>query len=108
MRKERVLLEDRVHVATMGRNVGDVFAAEKDGALVGDFEARHDPQERRLAATGRSEEGDELSLRDVERHAVDGDRVAEPLDDVLQRNDGRVHGSLRRGKTNVTRRPDGG
>src|SRR5690606_3185682 len=49
---------------------------------VGPLQPRDDPQERRLPAAARAEEGGELAGRDADRHVVEGDEVAEALADV--------------------------
>ena len=47
----------------------------RDLAEVGPLEPRDDPQQRRLAAPRRAEEGDEIPRRDVEVDPVDGDQA---------------------------------
>jgi hypothetical protein len=67
VREQRVVLEDRVDVARVGRAPGDVGAGELDAAAVGQLEARDQAQRRRLARPGRPEQREELAARDVER-----------------------------------------
>ena len=82
VRKERVVLEHRVHVALVRRHALHVGARDADVALVGLLEAREHPQRRGLAAAARPEEREELAGLHVEVERVDRDRGAEPLGDV--------------------------
>ena len=84
VREQRVVLEDRVDVARVGRERADVGAAQLDRALVGDREARDQPQRRRLAGAGRAEQREELALGDVEIDAVHGREVAVALGQPAQ------------------------
>jgi hypothetical protein len=81
VREERVVLEDRVHVAGVRRAAGDVLAAQLDAPRVGTLEAGDDPQRRRLPEPGRAEHREELAARDLEVDRVDGDDVAVGLAD---------------------------
>ena len=76
MREERVVLEDGVDVALVGRPVRDVVAAELDSPLVQALEAGDEPQRRRLAGSGRAEQRKELAGRDLEIDPVDRHDVA--------------------------------
>ena len=84
VREQRVVLEDRVDVARVGRQAGDVGAAQLDRAGVGDREAGDQPQRRRLARAGGAEQREELALGDVEVDAVDGGEVAVALGQAAQ------------------------
>ena len=75
MGKERVVLKYHAHVATVRRPRRDVFAVEPHCAGVGRKQARHDAQQRGLAATGRSEQRDELAALDAEVDAVEHARA---------------------------------
>ena len=77
VREQGVVLEHHAHVALVGRDPADVVAVDLDGARGLDGEPRDHPQGRRLARAGRPEQRDELTLPDVEVHAVDGSHVAE-------------------------------
>ena len=50
-------------------SVGDVGAVDGDGPAVGHEEAGDHPQQRALAAPGRTEQGDDLAVGDRDRHA---------------------------------------
>src|SRR5438105_13220234 len=79
MGEQRVALEHGVDVTTARRHVGAVVPVEEDGAGRRLLEACDHPQRRRLAATRRSEQREELARWDVEVDAVDGREVAEAL-----------------------------
>ena len=94
VREERVVLEDGVDVALVGRAVRDVGAAELDSSFVGALEAGDQPQRRRLARSGRAEQREELAGGDLEIDPVDRDDVAVRLADALEPDIdlGRRHG----------------
>ena len=66
MRKQRVLLEDRVDVPLVGRKRRYIFSVEIHAAFVGVFEPRDDAQRRGLATTGRAQHRDEFVIVDVQ------------------------------------------
>ncbi len=82
VREERVVLEDGVDVALVGRQPGHVLALELDQARGRCLEATDHPQGRRLAAPRRPEQAEELTVADLEVDVVDGDRLAELLDHI--------------------------
>ncbi len=86
MLERGVVLEHEADVATLRREGGGVVARDLDDARVGGLEPGDHPQQRRLAATARSEERGERSGRDVDRHVVECDEVAEALPDVPHRD----------------------
>ena len=73
---EGVVLEDHGDVAFLGRQVGHLRVADEDLARRDLLEAREDPQDRRLAATGRADQHHELAVADLQRDVVHGDDVA--------------------------------
>jgi hypothetical protein len=82
--KQRVALEDRVDVAPIrgeGRHVAPAKLDRAGGRLL---EPGDHPQRRRLAATRRAEQREELATLDLERQVVDRHEIAEPLRDALQ------------------------
>ena len=95
VREERIRLEDRVHVALVGRQRRHVDSPELDASLGGLLEAADHPQRRRLATARWPEEREEVAALDVERDVVDGDDVVEALrqpdqaDVVVGRRSGR-------------------
>jgi len=77
VRKKRVALEDLVHIAPVGREVGHIFAPEQNGARLRRFEARDHAQERCLPAAGRPQESEELASAHLQAHIIDGRETAE-------------------------------
>ncbi len=88
--EERVVLEDGVHVACVGRLPCHVHPAELDSAAVRTLEARDDPQQGRLARAGGTEHREELTFGDLEVDAVGGQHVPVAL---AQRRE--AHGGAR-------------
>ena len=84
VREERVALEHGVDVPLVRRQPDDVAVAEEDPPGRRLLEAADHPQGRRLPASRRTEQREEGAARDLERDAVDGEHLAEPLDDVLE------------------------
>src|SRR5580765_1323479 len=82
MRKEGVVLEDRVDVATVWRDARDRLAGEEDLARCRLLEPRDHPERRRLAAARRTEEAVERAAGDAQGHPVDRRHVAELLGDI--------------------------
>ena len=82
VREQGVVLEDRVHVAPVGRDAGDGLAGEVDLARGRLLEAGDHAQGRGLAAARRPEERVERPARDRQAHRVDRDDVPEPLGHV--------------------------
>src|SRR5207245_8241535 len=66
VREERELLEHKVRLAPVGRNVVHPSAGEIDVTARGSLEAGEDAERRRLAATRRPEEREELTRADRE------------------------------------------
>ena len=95
MRIQRVVLEDHGDVAVARREVRDISVADRDRPARDLFEPRDHAEQRRLAAPGRPDQDEELAVRDVEAHAVDGaDTAAELLRHLLDRDLGHAR-SLR-------------
>ena len=67
VRKQRIGLKHNAKVARRRRQVRHVTAGDLDHAGVLRIEARDRTQQRGLAAPGRPEKADELTLRHVER-----------------------------------------
>src|SRR4029453_15757013 len=66
-----------------GAEVGAVPALEEDAALVGLIEPADDVEERGLARTVRSDDGQDLAPPDVEAHLVQREHGAEADADAL-------------------------
>ena len=86
MREERIALEDGVDVALVGGEEGDVFTLQLNEAACWLLEAADHAQRRGLAATGRSEEGEELAIRYIKCDAVYCGLISELLGHVDQAN----------------------
>ena len=80
--EDRVVLEDEAHVALARRQVRGLPALDGHGAGVGLVEPRDDPQQGRLAAAGRAEQGGELPGGQRDGDVVEGDEVTERLGDA--------------------------
>ena len=77
------MLEDEADLALAHVPLRGILAVEEHAALVLPLQPRDDPQQRRLAAARRAEQGDQLPRGEVERHVVEGDEPAERLPDPL-------------------------
>ena len=84
MRKERVILENGVDRPAIRGPVSHRLPFDEDLTRGWQLEAADHAQRRRLAATGRSQQRQELALAHVERDAVDRPHLAEGLEDVPQ------------------------
>ncbi len=67
----------------------------------GHLEARHQPQQRGLAAAGRAEQREELAVGDLEAHALDRAGLAELLRHGLERH--ARHGTTPSGRLRAKR-----
>ena len=86
MRKQRVVLENGVHLTVERRGVGDVGPIQQDRSRRHILEAGDHPQNRGLAGSGRAEHRKELALPDVDAEVVHGGEVTEPLADSAYRD----------------------
>ena len=84
MRKEGVVLEDRVDVALVCGQARDIASAENDASGGRLLEARNHPQAGRLAATRRSEQGEELAFPNLQVDPGHRDHIAEGLTYAFQ------------------------
>ena len=66
MREQRVALENGIDLPFVCWQFCHVFAVKKDIAAIRENEAADNTQRRRLAAAGRTQQRDELSVGDVE------------------------------------------
>jgi hypothetical protein len=76
VRVQRVALEDHRDVAVHRVEIVDDAAADPDLAVGELLQARRQAEHRCLAGARRPDEHDELPVRDLEVHAVDGRRAA--------------------------------
>ncbi len=86
MAEEGVMLEDETDAAGGRRDVPCGHAVADDVSAVGCFESGDDAKERRFAAAGRAEQGDEFAVIDVERDAVEDARARVGFMDVFDLN----------------------
>src|SRR5581483_4392516 len=86
VREQRVVLEHRVHVSLVRRDLGHVDAVEQDLSLVGPLEPGDEPERGGLAASGGREGREELPRRHLQVDPGDGRYVGEPLHEIDQPN----------------------
>ena len=101
VRVERIRLEDHGQIASTRSHVVDHGTVDFNVALGLGLQPRDDPQGGRLAAPGGTDQGQELTVGDVEVDAVEDLRVAEGLGDALE-SDARQGSSLPRIYRGVT------
>src|SRR5262249_62062596 len=75
--KHRIVLEHHAGVAPMRGNRVDAALAKQDAPAIELAESGDHPQQRGLAATGGTEQREELAVLDGKRDAVDSTHVAE-------------------------------
>ncbi len=80
---ERVALEHHGDVAVLGRHVVDDAVADHDAAFGDLFQAGQQAQAGGLAAARRADEDQEFLVGDLDVQVVDGDDVAEALEDMF-------------------------
>ncbi len=78
-----IVLEDEADVALLRRQRRRVFAGDLDRSAVGLLETGDDAQQGRLATATGAEQCGQRTGRDVDGDIVQGDEVAETLDDVV-------------------------
>ena len=87
--EQGIALEDHVHRPLVRWLPAHVVPAELDGPAGRQVEAADHPERRRLAATRRAEEREELAGADRERDVVDRPDLAEHLREAVQSDLGR-------------------
>src|SRR5829696_5904665 len=80
------MLEYESDMALAGAVSQRILAVDPDLAGVGPVEACDDPQQRRLARTGRAKQRQQFALADLQIDIVEGGKRAEFLDDVFDFN----------------------
>ena len=71
MGKQRVLLKYRIDKALVGGHVTDLFTIEKNLSAIGRLKAADDPKGGGLTAAGRSKQGYELFIMDIQTDIVE-------------------------------------
>ena len=89
-RKQGQLLEHHVHRAAIRRHAAHALAADGDIPAIRSDEPGDHPQQRRLAAAGRTENGKETAAFDRERQGIHRHVIGEPLDHGLRHQIRRV------------------
>jgi len=84
MAEQRIVLEDQADPPLLRAARAGILAGDHEPAGIGVFEPGDDAQQGRLAGTGRPQQGNELAGSDAEIDAVQGDEIAEALDDAFQ------------------------
>ena len=75
VREQGIVLEHGVNRALVRWQTFEVFVEQQDFTLGGLFESRDQTQERRLAATGRTEQGKKFVVLDLQRNVVERDHA---------------------------------
>ena len=79
VREKGIVLKDGVHLPLVGRKAGDVSTAQLDPSPIGLLEAGDQTKRGCLSRARRTEQGEELSPRDLKLDAVYGDYIAVAL-----------------------------
>jgi hypothetical protein len=79
VRPQGIVLEDHADVPLVRAERIDAASAEPDLAFVGLVEPGDQAEEGRLAAAGGAEQGEELTLLDLQGNPVDRGDLTEPL-----------------------------
>jgi hypothetical protein len=95
-RPQRVGLEHHADVALPWRHVEHILAADDDRTVLGLVEARDEAQQRRLPATGRTEEGEELAGLDIEVDVLQ--HMQRTVVEVHVADADRLGGAVRKGR----------
>src|SRR5438132_13050961 len=77
MRKQRIALENFIHIARVRRREGHVALIQPDFPARRLIEPGNEPEARRLAAAGRTEKRHELTLAHGEINSVERNERAE-------------------------------
>src|SRR5262249_40606533 len=88
---------DPARAPAMGRQRGDVLAAQADASPVGTHGAGDQVEERRLAGAVRPHDPDDGASPDLEAHAPDRLHAREGLRDTFEGEQGRDGGQRTRG-----------
>jgi hypothetical protein len=101
--EQRVVLKHETHLALAGGHVRDVFPVEMNpaAARLGILQPGHDAQERGLARTRGTEQGDELAARHMQIDAVERGEGAKVFADVVDLNAHRWAAKAERRTSNV-------
>ena len=84
VRKQRVFLENRIDLPSVGGKVVDPFSVEIHISCVGRFESADDTQSGCFAATGGTQQGDEFLVMDLQMQVVQNGFSVKRLRDTVQ------------------------
>ena len=84
VRVERVALEHHGDVAILGGDIVDDAVADEDAAVADLLKAGEQAQAGGFAAAGRADEDEEFLVGDGDAQVVDGDDIAEPLENMFE------------------------
>ena len=82
VRIQRVVLEHHRNVALLGMDIVDDAVPDRNRAGGDVFEPCEHPQQGRLAATGGTDQDDEFTVVDRDRHAVQDFKITERFSHV--------------------------
>src|SRR5436309_1216899 len=86
VREDGIGLEHHRDTTFSRRQLGDIAAADQNAPPVQRFQPRDRAQRRRLAASRRPQQHQELAVLNVQRHVLDGDDPAVGLAQIDQRD----------------------
>ena len=70
MGKKRIILEHRIDLTPVRRQLGDIGPIEEDSPFIRRFKTGNEAERRRLAAAAGAEEGDKFIFRNRQVQAV--------------------------------------
>ena len=103
VRKQRIVLEDGIDVAPVGRNSFSLLTEYVDMARSRLLETRDQAKAGRLAGARRAEHGEEFALPDLQVHRIDGLYRSEMARDFLKGN-GWCHRALFQNQADIAAR----
>ncbi len=91
VRKQGIALKHHGGVASLGGEMRDIAAVERDRSRVGRLESGRDAQRGRFAASARAQQGEELSLGDIAGELADPPALGKRTRHVVKLH--RAHGA---------------
>ena len=102
MREQGIVLKHDADLSTVRRHLGDQIAVDEKLSLIGLQKARNQVQKRGLAAAGRAQQGQELSLADLQPDGLQRGGLAEGLGDTVDLDGGVIPVRVRSIKVHLT------
>ena len=84
MRKQRIILKHRIHIAAARVFRGNVLSAKPHFPLVGVFKTGDNAQRRRFSAAGSAQQRNKFPLRYIETYSLQHRHGAKPLMQIFQ------------------------